>query len=286
MKHDNAVPFAPHLAAASPAPRPEEAAARLYFPRGLVQPEGSFRFSADALLLAAFASNALDRAAACSQALDLGSGCGVVGLSFLLNRLALGVHALPVVYGVERDGALAQSATDNAARLGLSPFFRSVRMDVADVRGTPAMPPHSFDVVLANPPFRNPHAGRVPANTRRLVALFADDETFKTFLDAAACSLREKGRFFCVLGANALVRVLQWLADRRLEPKRLRPVYGAPGREARIVLVEARLGGKEGCLFEAPLTVWSGGQHSTLTDEALAFCPALGCNSKKREDAE
>ena len=58
--------------------------ARDVFPAGLEQPEGSFRFSADALLLAKFtAGQALPENAVLAE---LGTGCGVVSLAVLLEK--------------------------------------------------------------------------------------------------------------------------------------------------------------------------------------------------------
>lgn len=61
--------------------------ARQLFPRGLDQPEGSLRFGADALLLAAFAARHVENLNASRQAhltaAELGCGCGaaLLGLS-------------------------------------------------------------------------------------------------------------------------------------------------------------------------------------------------------------
>lgn len=87
-------------------------AARAFFPRGMEQPEGSFRYSLDALLLASFS-----RAGKARTFADLGTGCGVVGLAVLLG--APGLEG----FGVELDHALANAARNNAARLGLTGRF-------------------------------------------------------------------------------------------------------------------------------------------------------------------
>ena len=61
--------------------------ARQFFPRGLQQPEGSLRFGADALLLAAFAARGVEGMNEARRkqltAADLGCGCGAALLGFL-----------------------------------------------------------------------------------------------------------------------------------------------------------------------------------------------------------
>ncbi|MEG2005461.1 MAG: hypothetical protein RR014_05430, partial [Bilophila sp.] len=102
---------------------------RARFPRGLEQPEGSFRFSMDALLLAAFAAQEQGAFAAEEQGAfatqekedarpqttfaDLGTGCGVVGLALLLRQKGHGI-------GLDLDADLVLAAQRNAAHLGFS----------------------------------------------------------------------------------------------------------------------------------------------------------------------
>ncbi|WP_156925310.1 tRNA1(Val) (adenine(37)-N6)-methyltransferase [Nitratidesulfovibrio termitidis] len=137
--------------------------ARALFPRGLAQPVGGFRFSVDALLLAAFAGECLPEGnalavraenlrdersttphaqpmsgqgaaqgaspgiagmAGMTTFADLGAGCGVVGLALLL------AHPHLTGTGIDIDGELADAARQNAARLGLADRFRVLRADL------------------------------------------------------------------------------------------------------------------------------------------------------------
>ena len=94
----------------SPSPHAE---ARRAFPAGLEQPEGSFRFSVDALLLAAFA---VSRTADVTiRFVDLGTGCGVVGLAYLLLK---GNKCRG--FGIDCNPELIAAAQNNTAKLGFS----------------------------------------------------------------------------------------------------------------------------------------------------------------------
>lgn len=98
--------------------------ARAHFPAGLEQPQGSLRFGADALLLAAFAARHLEQHSGpppqsqpVSQPVsvaELGSGCGAALLALVLR--------CPQVagLGLEREEALVLAARRNAALLGLA----------------------------------------------------------------------------------------------------------------------------------------------------------------------
>ena len=138
--------------------------ARRRFPRGLEQPEGSLRFGADALLLAAFAARhlppkkngpgeyradkygpdtcgldkyGLDQCGPDNRGPDaanpgptlvaeLGCGCGAA----LLGLAMLRPHICGL--GLEREHPLVKAAEGNAALLGLSDHLHFVDLDLAD----------------------------------------------------------------------------------------------------------------------------------------------------------
>ena len=133
--------------------------ARRRFPRGLYQPEGSLRFGADALLLAAFAARHLppkkngpgeyradkygpnncgpDNCGLENRGPDaanpgptlvaeLGCGCGAA----LLGLAMLRPHICGL--GLERENPLVLAAVNNAALLGLSNHLHFVDLDLAD----------------------------------------------------------------------------------------------------------------------------------------------------------
>ena len=81
--------------------------ARSYFPRGLLQPPGSYRFAADSLPLAAFPGLGEN-----GKLLDIGTGCGVVALAALRQGLCA------EAWGVEREPAPVTAAREKARSRG------------------------------------------------------------------------------------------------------------------------------------------------------------------------
>ncbi len=248
--------------------------ARLAFPRGLVQPEGGFRFGADALLLACFAAASPGR-----RVLDLGTGCGPVGLGLLLA----GRDPQATVLGLDRDPAMVDAARENARRLGLADRFTARCRDIRDIRADASIPAAAFDLVLANPPYRHPCSGRRPRHRDREAARFETQGDLDAFAAAASHVLADKGRLACVHLAERLVHVLAGLTAYGLEPKRILPV--APRREApaRQILVLARKNGRPGLRLDPPLALYEGeGPGTRLREEAVRFCPFLACNAGPR----
>lgn len=243
----------------SPAPPDAAREARRLFPRGLIQPEGTFRFSLDALLLAEFAAGLpLPRHGAVA---DLGAGCGAAGFGLMLARPDARV------VGVEILEELARAATANAARLGWDRYAVVVgdagcARTLADARECLEIPemtagvrpegPPLFDAVIANPPWRRKGEGRVPPSPAREIALFGDADTLNRFFGAADRLLKPGGLLAAVCGADRLADALGALPD-RLRPVRLRLVHSRPEKEATFVLLEAGKGVRSALRVDPPL---------------------------------
>ena len=220
------------------------------FPAGLEQPEGSFRFSTDALLLASFAQKLLRREDAVFA--ELGTGCGVAAMAVLRERLlwrAVGVEIMP---------ALAEAARRNACRLGLEGRFFVVEGDVAArsvldrVRETFAPEgggKRLFPLVMCNPPWRREGEGRLPPSPLRRAALFGTEQTFRDFFLAADALLENGGQLAVVSGAERTAELLAAL-PKRLHAEKLQFVFTRENAPAAFVLLGARKNGRSALCVE------------------------------------
>ncbi|MEG1609851.1 MAG: methyltransferase [Bilophila sp.] len=251
---------------------------RARFPRGLEQPEGSFRFSMDALLLAAFAAEEQEEQGAFATQekedarpqttfADLGTGCGVVGLALLLRQKGHGI-------GLDLDADLVLAAQRNAAHLGFSDCFTALLVDLADEAHLCAVRQQygAMDLVLANPPWRLEGTGRVPVSPARRKALFGDSDSLRRFVHAATVLSAQKSRFVCILGANRLPDMLQALHETPFRPARLRFVHKKSTSPAMLCLLETRRTAAT-LVVEPPLFLYEA-DHSP-TQAALTFCPSV-----------
>lgn len=237
-----------------------------FFPGGLIQPPGSFRFSLDALLLASFAARRLPGAARPSALLDLGCGCGVVGLACLLLREDFTAR------GADREAELVAAARDNAALLGLERRFTAVSADLADAESRAALAAEKADIVTANMPYRREGEGRLPRSPLRRRALFAEPGTVPAFMLAAAAALKPGGRFDLVYPWGERERLFAALSGHGFFPECLLPV-STGGAEPALCLVSARREPAALCVEETLLLRPEGG--GPYTREARAFCPWL-----------
>ena len=247
---------------------PEAGRLRSFFPRGLQQPAGSYRFGVDALLLAACGAAARAGAAAPFRFADLGTGCGAAGLGFaLLSPAACGV-------GLEKQPELAAAADHNARQLGLNRRFAAIRGDAADPGSLQTlMHWGKCDVVLSNPPWRVEGTGRLPAGALRRAALFGGPGTLEIFARAAALLLAKGGRCCAAIGAFRLRDQLDALDRAGLSPCRVREVRSLPDRAPWLYLIEAT-GEPAARCARVGLTLCE--RPGVPTEQSLAFCPFLG----------
>src|SRR5271156_441921 len=123
----------------------------------LIQPKHGYRFSIEAILLGRFA-----RATTRDRVLELGAGCGVV--SIMMGAL----YRPREVVALELQPALAEMISRSAAINEL----KSVKAVCADLRQKKiaSVEPASFDLVVANPPYRAAASGRENPDPGRRVA--------------------------------------------------------------------------------------------------------------------
>ena len=249
----------------------------------MVQPKQGFRFSIDALLLACFAAGRQHR-----NVIDLGTGCGVVSLGLLLLDQERGDQVKSFhVLGVDNNPEMVASAQANAAKLDFAARFTPVLGNVAAMNEIPEFRTGGFDAALCNPPYRPIGQGRMPSNPAKQSAMFETDTRTEDFLVAASRALATKGRLYMVHLPEHLPRLIGHLAAVKLAPKRLRLVHPHQDKPASLLLLEAGKGGNPGLSVEPPLILYrpDGSPaedvvHRT-TEEALAFCPFLNCNSSR-----
>lgn len=238
-------------------------AARRRFPRGLEQPPGVFRHGLDPLLLAAFVTP--PREGACLA--DLGTGCGIIPCALGLRFPGLrGV-------GLERERLPLQAARRNFSLLGLETRMEARQLDLADRNALHNLGTGAFDLVCANPPYREDGHGQMSPQPLRRRACSAPADGLEIFCRAASLLLRHHGHFYCIFDAARLTALLACLTRCHLGLRRLRPVASRPGRNARRVLVEARKHACADLRLEPTLTIYADIHGEAFSSSLLDFCP-------------
>jgi tRNA1Val (adenine37-N6)-methyltransferase len=212
----------------------------------IIQPRKGYRFSVDSILLARFAQIRKS-----DRVLELGAGTGVIAIAIAA------LHQPREIVAVEIQPELTALIRRNAELNRIE----TIRAVAGDLRKLPEaeVARESFDVVIANPPYRASNTGRISPDPARRVARSEASATLEDFVAAASRCARRGARAAFVFAADRTAELITTLREHRLEPKRIRFVHSYNDAPATTVLVEARKhGGVEAAilppliLFDAP----------------------------------
>ena len=208
----------------------------------VIQRDDEFRFSIDAVLLANFAT--IKNGA---KAADLGTGTGAVVL-FLIAR---GCEA---VTGFEIDPRLSEMARRTAAINNLSGCLQIITADIRNARELSQA--GRFDLVTANPPYREAANGRVSSRSGIARACHETTCRLSDFIRTAAFILKFRGRLAMIHLPERLPDLLGEMREAGMEPKRMRMVYPLMDRSPKMVLLEAVKGARPGMSVMPPLIIY------------------------------
>ncbi len=204
----------------------------------LIQSKDGYRFSIDAILLAEFVTIRQG-----DVVVDLGTGCGVIPLILLLTK------SVGYAFGLEIQEELAGQAARNVL---LNGFDDKMRVVLGDIKNPP-IAEESADVVTCNPPYRQIKSGRINPDPRRAIARHEIMVSIDDILRAARSVLRKKGRLALIYSSVRLADILVRMRRFSLEPKKIQIIYPDLNSGAKLVLVEAILGGRPGLKISPPI---------------------------------
>ena len=219
--------------------------------RHIIQKQKGFKFGIDAVLLADFAKPK-KKDALC----DLCSGGGIV-------PVLLSGRARRIV-GVELPDEYVDMGNRSIKANGLSDT-KLLQGDLREIEKL--LPVASFDVVTVNPPYLKEGGGEMSLFDEINIAKQEICLKIEDVARAGAHLLIPNGRLYMVHRPDRLCDIFCALRAENLEPKRVRMVYPAKGKPPSLILIEARLSGLAGILFEAPLIVMEDGEETAEIKE-------------------
>jgi len=214
----------------------------------IIQPRDGYRFSLDPLLLADFAGGG-----EVGGVIDLGAGCGVIPMLMARKR------GSSRIVGVEVQEEMAALAGRNVVLNGLSDRVEILCCDILSLRNY--FPASSFDLVVANPPYRKQGTGRISPKSGRDRARHETTATLADFLETAKYLVSPTGTISFIYHPVRLAEFCSVAAAMKLALLRLRMVHGNAGAAARMVLLELAKGRKGDLEVMPPLFVYGEGRE-------------------------
>lgn len=194
----------------------------------LLQRKSGYRYSVDSLLIAGYVRQSCKNI---NNVVDLGTGSGIIAL-LIASRFK---HAL--IQAVELQNSLADLAEKNITLNSFEGRIKLIRGDVRELQTF--IPDKSSELVISNPPYRRPGAGRISPHEERALARHEINLNLGALAESAARILKPKGSFYIVHLPERLPDILESLRAALLEPKRMRLVQARQDAEPAFVLLEA-----------------------------------------------
>lgn len=207
------------------------------------QDTAGYRYSIDAVLLAGQVEPAADHVV-----VDLGTGCGVIPL--ILGYRHPGLR----VFGVEVQRELAEHAARNVTDNRMADRIRILCQDMKSLM--PGQLDGPADIVVSNPPFHKPAAGRLNPNRQRAMARHELAVRLADVVETAHRVLKDFGRYVTIYAVERLTDLMTQMRACNIEPRWLRAVYSRENDNARLVLVEGIKGGRQGVTVAPPLVIY------------------------------
>lgn len=219
----------------------------------IIQNTKEFCFSIDAVLLAHYPK--------CHKnwrVLDLGTGTGVMPL--------LMADEVKEIHAVELNPVMADLARRNVI---LNKLEEKIFVAEGDYRGIRDLyKPKSFDLVIANPPYRPLLQGQLNNLSGVARARHEITATLADVVAAARYALKYHGRFAMVHLPERIGEIMVAMHENHIEPKRMQLVQPKPDKTSNLVLIEGVASGNPGGLkVELPLIVHNA--DGSYTDEIL-----------------
>lgn len=231
----------------------------------LQNPKG-FMFGIDAILLANFAIYELKNE---ENILDLCTGNGIIPL------LLAGSRKVKKITGVEIQKEAAMLAQEsvklNELENKISIINTDLRTIVNNKTGEHIFKKHSFSCITCNPPYMIAGHGKNNPADAKAIARHEIFCTLEDVINTAEQLLATHGKFFMIHRPFRLSEIFSIMEKCNLVPKRLQLIQPQEGKEANLVLIEARKNANTGLKVEKVLNVYEAQKETGLQNNP-EFC--------------
>lgn len=207
----------------------------------IVQDDGLYKFTSDAILLSRFATVKNGDVVA-----DYCAGSGVVGLHLYgLNRALISS-----VTFFELQKPMCDLSLQTIKLNGLEDKFSAVNVALQDL---PKECYGKFSLIVCNPPYTTVQSGMVAPNDLLAVCRSEVKLNLPELVRAVRLGLKFGGRVCMCHRADRLADVMCEFRANGIEPKRLQ-IVSSIGKEPYLVLIEGVKGGKSGLKILNPIS--------------------------------
>lgn len=206
----------------------------------IIQRADRFRFGTDAVLLSDFATPKKgDRVA------DFGTGTGVLPLLMHARQKGATYDALEI------QPEMAEMAARSVRLNGLEDVITVREADLREAANL--LERGRYTLAVCNPPYSPAGTALVSRTDAHRIARHESECTIEDICVSAAALLKNGGRLAMIYPAPRIFDLMCAMRKYRLEPKRIRTIHQAAGKEPKLVLIDATKGAKSMLHWLPPL---------------------------------
>lgn len=208
----------------------------------ICQKKEGHRLSIDPILLSSFVLPHIKKN---DTVIDVGTGFGIIPL--LISKRKKSAK----IVGVEIQKDLVLLAEEN---LRINKMGKNINIIEGDFRELKErFKIGKFDLVLSNPPYREPFSGRISPEKERAIARHEFYGDMEDLVKISKYLVTAAGSVCFIYPVRRFVELLNCLRDNGLTPRRVRFVYHKKESEGELFMIESRKTGKGTLKVEKPL---------------------------------
>ena len=193
--------------------------------------------------------------------MDIGTGVGIIPLILC--------HRIPnlCITAVEIQETLALTAREN---IRINQREREITVHHQDIRQM-LTPDHlsSQDMVIANPPYRKQHHGRLNPQAQKAIARHELALNLDTLVKCASKLLKPQGIFHTIYPVQRLPELLAALTREAVNPDTLRFIHPRKTENAKLFMISATKGQNNELSILPPLYLHTAGNRQTRALQLL-----------------
>ncbi|MCX7770514.1 MAG: methyltransferase [Proteobacteria bacterium] len=209
----------------------------------LYQPSEGYRYNEDSFYLINFIKNLKNS----SKIIELCAGVGVIGLCLLKK-----FPQIKKITFVELQKSMCEIMEENIIINKLTEKTEIINSDYRNINKDLYT---SYDVLLANPPYRKPYTGRICKDSLKARSRHEIEGSLKDLVEISSKLLKDKGKLYLIFLSERLNELLLQMNLNNIEPKVIQFIHPKRNSDGKLFIIEGVKKGNPGIKILSPLFI-------------------------------
>jgi tRNA1Val (adenine37-N6)-methyltransferase len=209
----------------------------------LFQPLSGYRYNEDSFYIVNFIKKIKKN----SQVIELCAGVGVIGICLLKK-----FPEIKKITFIEIEKTICEILKENIMINGYNYKSEVINSDYRKINKSLFT---SFDVLIANPPYRKVNTGRINTDNLRAKSRHELEGSLEEFIEISSKLLKDKGKLYLIFLAERLNELLNLMTKNHIEPKIIQFVHPKRISEGKLLLIEGIKKGNAGIKILPPIFI-------------------------------